>query len=242
MDNEVKNTADFYRLVAWAHARRKQLIWISVTVVAVGLIVGVYTWHKNYNESMASESLSKLKLPASSEPATATGADPYLKLASDYPGTRAAARALLIAGGILFDANKFKEAQSQFEKFLAEYGDFSLASQAAIGVAACLEAQGKLPEAASRYDDIVKRHSMDPTAPQAKSSLARIYVAQNKPELAFELYQQMAQANNQDSWSSEAGIQAEELLLKYPNLRKPAPAPAAPAPSATSPTLNLPKK
>jgi len=245
MDNEVKHTADLYRLVAWAHARRKQLLWISVAVVAVGAIIGIYVWHKNYTETVAAESLSKLKSPIASETTTANLADPFIKLANDFPGTGAAPRALLTAGGILFDAGKFKEAQTQFERILGDYADFPLATQASLGVATCLESQGKIPEAISRYDDFIKRNPMDSALPQAKSALARLYAAQNKPEKALEIYNDLARSKNPDSWSSEAGIQAEELLQRYPKLRKPVAVPAAAqmtSPTGPSATISLPKK
>src|SRR5579862_7804326 len=115
MDNDVKHTADFYRLVAWVHARRKQIAWISAAVAAVAIVVGLFIWYKNYKETAAAETLSQLKSPFSTQAPTADSAAPYIKLANDYPGTGAAGRALLIAGGILFDAGKFKEAQDQFE-------------------------------------------------------------------------------------------------------------------------------
>ena len=94
-------------------------------------------------------------------------------MANDYPGTTAAARALLTAAGMLFDAGKFKEAQDQFEKCLRDYSDFPLVNQASLGIAACLEAQGKTADAAARYDDYIKRHGSDSTIQQAKSALAR---------------------------------------------------------------------
>ena len=71
-----------------------------------------------------------------------------------------------------------------------------------------------------------------------------LYVTENKPELAYELYVDLANKNNPDTWTAEAGIQAEELLIKYPKLRKPAPAAASPVTSLTTPppTLTIPKK
>lgn len=244
MDNEVKHTTELYRLVAWAYAKRKELIGISAAVVVIGAAIGIYVWHKNYNETSAAEALSNLKSPASLENITASAADPYIKLADEYQGTSAAARALLTAGGILFDAGKFKEAQEQFEKLLGTYPDFPLADEASLGVAASLEAQGKLAEAATHYDDFIKRHTGDSALPEAKSALARLYVEQNKPDKAFELYTELARANNADSWSAEAGIQAEELVQKYPGLRKPVATSPPPGTSqaAPAPTFTFPKK
>ena len=221
MEDDVKHTADFYRLVAWVHARRKQLTWIGIAVVVVAAIVGFVVWHKNYNETAASEALSKLKPPLGGESGTSSSADSYAKVAGDFPGTAAGSRALLTAGGILFEAGKFKEAQDTFDRFVGEYPESTLVNQALLGVAASLEAQGKTSEAASRYEDFIRRHGSDVTAPEAKSALARLYVAQNKPDKALQLYTELAQAGNPDSWTSEAGIQAGELLQKYPELRKP---------------------
>jgi len=228
MDNDVKQSADFYDFVAWLQVNRKRVVSIAVAVVAIGAIIGGYLWHKNYNETQAQDALSAVKLPASAQAASATDAQPYLRVADDYPGTRAASRSLLIAGGILFDAGKFDQAQSTFEKFMAQYPEDGLSDQAAIGIAASLEAQGKITDAATRYDAFIKGHPSDPTLPQAKSALARLYVAQNKPDLALHLYEDLARGGNNDTWSSEAGIQYQELLAKYPNLKKPAPVPAAP--------------
>jgi len=244
MDEEVKTTAALYRAAAWAHARRKQLMWTTIAVVVIGLTAAIYIWQKNQNEITAAQAYSQLKSPLGLETLPATAADPYIHLANDYSGTQAAARSLLVAGSILFDSGKFKESQTQFERLIREYPDFPLADQAAVGIAACLEAQGKTSEAASRYEEILKRSPYGPLMPQARSSLARLYVALNKPELALQMYTELAKANNPDSWSSEAGMQANELLQKYPNLKKAPPKPApqviTPAPGAHPPALLTP--
>ena len=230
MDKDVTQSADFYRLVAWLHANRQRLIRISVAVLAVAAVITGYVLYKQHVETAASEALSLLKPPRYSEEAlniNAADAEPFLKLAQERSGTRAAARALIIGGGILFDAGKFDKSQEAYEQFLREYPEDPLASQAMIGVASSLEAQGKLADATARFSDLIKRHQADATTPQAKSALARLYLAQNKPELALQYYEELARANNNDTWTSEAGIQIQELLAKYPNLRKPvAPAPA----------------
>jgi predicted negative regulator of RcsB-dependent stress response len=231
MESNATQSADFYNVVAWLDANRKRLIGITVAILVIAGVITAYVLYKNHKETQASEALSNLKAPGT---APAKGgpapADDYIKLADANAGTAAAARALLIAGGIYFDSNKFTDAQTQFEKFLKEYPESPLSSEAMLGVAASLEAQGKKDEAAAKYKELIDRRSGDSVMPQAKSALARIYEAQNKPELALPLYRDLAEkagANN-DTWSAEAPIQMEELLTKYPKLR---PAPPAPAPS-----------
>lgn len=242
MEDDVKLTAEFYRLGAWAHARRKQLIRIGIAVAVVAAVVGFLIWHKNYNETSASEAIARLKPPPTGENVPASAADPYLKVANDFPNTTAGARALLMAGGIQFDARDFKEAQDTFDRFIRDYPDSILVNQAVLGVAASLEAQGKLAEATSRYDDFVRRHGTDAAAPEAKSALARLYVAQNKPDKALQLYIELAQAGNPDTWTQEAGIQAGELLQKYPELRKPKTPEPGTVPMAGLTNLTLPPK
>ena len=142
MEDDVKHTADFYRLVAWVHARRKQLTRIGIVVAVVAAIAGFMVWHKNYNEASASDAFAKLKPPLGGESPAASAADPYNKVANDFPGTAAGARALLSAGGILFDAGRLGDAQDAFDRFVQEYPDSTLVNQAVIGVAVSLEAQG----------------------------------------------------------------------------------------------------
>ncbi len=240
MDNEVRQSADFYRFVAWLSAHRRRVTGISAAILAVGAGIGIFIWRADYREARANEALSDVKMPSGAEEnLNPASAEPYLKVAEDYPGTGGGARAALIAGGILFDAGKFDQAQALFERFLREHPDYPLATQALLAVAACLEAQGKTAEALSRYDDLIKRRPADSIIPQAKSALARLYVSQNKPEQALHLYDDLARANNNDSWSAEAGIQREELLARFPSLKKtPTPAPSA---SLTPPTSNTTK-
>ena len=233
MESNATQTADFYKLVAWADENRKRLIGITVAVVVIVAAITAYVYYKQHRETQASEALSNLKPPGT--PAAKGGpapAEDYVKLAEANSGTGAAARALLVAGGIYFDSNKFADAQKQFENFLSQYPESPLRSEAMIGVAASLEAQGKKDEAAAKYKELIDRRSGDPVMPQAKSALARIYESQNKPELALALYKEMTEkGGGNDSWTAEAPIQMEELLTKYPKLRPaPAPAPAAAMP------------
>ena len=254
MDKDVKQSADFYGLVAWAHANRKQLIWISAIVVIVGGGIGIYNLYKSNREAEANTALSDIKpLSDPDEQTNAAAADPYIKVAASYSGTGAAARACLLAGDILFQSGKYQEAQQQFSRFLSEYPDYPLADQALIGIAKSYEAQGNLADAATRYKDFVDHHPASSALQDARSSLARVYLAQNKPELALQEYEQLLQGRNNDSWTAEAGSQREELLEKYPNLKKvvappptaaqqftmptnaPAPHPAATTPAPTGP-------
>jgi tetratricopeptide (TPR) repeat protein len=208
----------------------------AIAAALVGLGIGLYIWHGNQRQEAASAALLAIRPPAPGVPEPPGGAaGAYMNVANEYTGTPAGARALLMAGAALFDTGKFKEAETQFQRFLGDYSENPLASQAQLGVAASLEAEGKTAEAAARYKEFRERRSQDSGFAQATSALARLYEVQGKPDQALKLYQELAskyQKTANDSWSAEAGIQAQELLAKHPELRpKPTPPPApTPAP------------
>lgn len=236
---QADESADLYQVIAWLDANRKQVITITLGVLVVAAIAGGVVWKKSYNESQANNALGILKLPNASQTAGSTAAD-FVKIADDYPGTKSAARALLIGGGMYFDVGKLDDARAAFDRFMGQYASSPLANQALLGIAACLEAQGKTQEAASHYEDLKNHYAMDSTTPQVKSALARCYVALNKPELAKAIYEDLIRANSNDTWSAEARSQLQELLSKYPNLVKPAsptPVLGSSAPSVTLPAV-----
>jgi tetratricopeptide (TPR) repeat protein len=213
---------DVYELLAWFYSNRKQVITVLTVVAVVAAGIGIYVMQKNHREEVAAAALGDIRPPASmQDDALLTSAAPYLKVAENYAGTRAAERALILAGGILFDAGKFDDSRAAFDRFMSQYSSSPFAAQALLGVAASLEAQGKTADAAARYEDLVRHHGSDSSTVQAKSALARCYVALNKPEQALAIYEELTKAKGNDTWSSEAQIQAHELIVKFPNLVKP---------------------
>jgi TolA-binding protein len=223
MDTEADQALDLDQLMDWVQVNRKAVITVVAIIAVIGAIIGLVMWNHNHKEMAANEALSAAKSPTGQTVPTTELAEPYLKVADDYSGTQAAARALLIGGGILFDAGKFDQSQATFEKFLQQYPDSPLANEALMGVASSLEAAGKTADAAAKYEDLMKHHQAEAILPQIKSALARCDVALNKPDQALRLYLELAQSRANDTWSAEAQIQYGELLAKHPELNKPAP-------------------
>ena len=239
MDSEATQSADVFRLVTWALKNQKRLLTGAGVVGVVGFGAWLYSWNASHHQAVASEALSELRPTVGQAENRAVPADAFAKVSDTYPGTAAAGRAVLLAAGALFDSGKYAEAQAQFERFLRDYGDSPWRTEAQIGVASSLEAAGKVDLALTKYKEILDRRPTDATSPQVKSALARLYLAQIKPDQALRLYEDLAKAHNNDSWSSEAEMQARELLLKHPELKPPAPAPApvpAPTPVPMTPT------
>ena len=235
MAEQSKQQIDLFNLAAWAYERRKSLIGIAAVVAAVAIIFGLYSWRTNAREEAANVAFNAIKMPVPSTNRSPAEAKPFLKVADDYPASSAAARSLIVAGSILFEAGKYAEAQAAFDKYLASYREFHFTSAALLGVAACLDAQGKTAEAIQRYETVAGR-AQDYAMVPAKAALARLYVQQNKPELALRQCVELVQMGLQDSWARDAQNAAQEILAKHPELRQtlqaPAGAPAAQPPAA----------
>ena len=142
-------------------------------VLAVAAIVGFVAWRHTEKETASGEALSNAAADQMvAGPAGQAGAaNVYLKVAEKYPGSAAGARALLMAGGSLFEEGKYDQAKSLFERFPREYSDSPLTGEALLGIAACLEAQGKIPEATTAYKTLYERHPNDSVVPQANQGL-----------------------------------------------------------------------
>ncbi len=234
MESNVTELPLSHKLLGWFESHKTQVIYGTTAAVAVGVVVGFIAWRSNEKETAAGQALSSVMLSqlsaGTSHPDLVKS---YLKVNSDYSGAPAAAQALLLAAGNLFTEGKYPEARVQFEKFVSNYGSSPFAAEAQLGAAACLEAEGKADGAIAAYKNLIDHRPGQPVIPQAKFELARLYEAQNKSDLAYNLYENVASTDPYGSLGSEAGVRAEELKVKYPNLAPaPAPAPAFTAPAA----------
>jgi len=219
MESNVAQLPLSHKLWAWFEVNKKAVIYGTSGVVVVGLAVWFLIWQKTEKEAAAGEALARVTIDQSNPNVPhSDSADAYLKVAAQYPNSGAAARALLLAGGILFADGKYAEAKTQFDKFVREYHDSPLLVQGLLGVAACLEALGKATEATAAYKDLAEHHSNDPGAPQAKFALGRLYEADKKFEQARGMFEEVERADPYGSLGSEAGMRLEELMTKHPEL------------------------
>ncbi len=216
MEQKVAGLTVYEQALAWFEANKKQVAWGAGIITVVGLIVAYYVWSQREKQISAGQALTNVMAAPLSSGGQPESAEAYLKVAADRSGTGAGARALLAAGGVLFDQGKYAEAQTQFQKFSREYPDNPFRSQALLGVAAALDAQAKLDEAARAYKDLIDRHPGDVVVPQAKFALARIYESQNRFKEARDLYEDVGRTQGYSSLGNEAGMKAEELRSKLP--------------------------
>jgi len=248
MESDLTQSELFAKLWAWGDKNKKQLLWGLIALVVVGVIIAFWMAHKSETQNDANYALSKVTsrtvVPGTPEPTP----DALLKVASDYPDTDAAQRALLLAAGDLFTQGKYDVAQAQFQKFIQQYNDSAFAGQAALGVAACYDAEGKTSDAVSAYDGVINRYQSQNVVPQAKLSMARLLEGQGKFKDARSALEELARGYP-GTIGSEAAMRLQELNAAHPELQPtnalpqmttPTVRPAVPAVTPTAPATPVP--
>jgi predicted negative regulator of RcsB-dependent stress response len=240
MDTDVTQSALFYKLWAWGDKNKKQLLYGLIAVVVVGIVVAFWLAHKSESQNDANYALSKLTSHASVPNVPEPTPDALLKVASDYPNTDAAQRALLLGAADLFASGKYDVAQAQFQKFLKDYNNSPYAAQAALGVASCYDAQGKTNDAESGYDAVINRYPSQNVVPQARLGMARLLEAQGKFKEARTELEELTRSYP-GTISSEAATRLQELNVAHPEVKPTAALPQAmtPAISPAAPTTTV---
>ena len=233
MEQNIEETPALFNAMAWIEKNKKLVIAGVVGVIIAVAIYASIISSRNEKREQAGQALSHALLsPSFNRTSQAEVAPGLLKVADVFSDTPAGEQALLLAGGSFFNAGKFTEAQSAFERFNREHSGSELAPQAMYGVAAALSAQGKSDEAGKSYKEIVDRHPNSAVAMQARYSLASILTAQGKLEQAAVLYEEVARGDSGGSLGNEASLRADELHAKLPAAPAPVPVAATNAPVA----------
>jgi tetratricopeptide (TPR) repeat protein len=239
MEQSAPQSAGIYDFLAWFEKNKKRVAIGAGVAVAAALIGGVVAWQISEKKNEAALAFASVPGPSSPfEIAPASTAEAYVKVANEYPGTQAGAKALLRAGTTYFALNNFAKAREQFDAYLRQYGATPWVSEAVFGVAATLEAEGKTNEAIEKYKDFVSRYSSVPSADMARFNLARLYEQSGQPALALETLNKMipppgAGPSQPAPAVQEAQARIRALLAKNPSLvptptPTPQPTPAAP--------------
>jgi predicted negative regulator of RcsB-dependent stress response len=234
MENDTPPSAGFYNFLGWLENNKQRVLMGAVIVLLVGTVIGFFVWRGSQKKVDAEQALSSVRMPFGPgqqvEPGTA---EALVKVAQDYPGTMAAAKATLRAGTVYFDQGNYTKAQEQFDLFLREHNETPWVPQAVYGIAASIEAQGKTAEAITKYTNFIATYPNDPAADQARLTLARLYEQTQQPALALDVLNKLM-SNQQGGFgpgASEAQDKIREIYAKHPNL---APVPSNP-PSMTPP-------
>jgi predicted negative regulator of RcsB-dependent stress response len=240
MNPEPVTSSREIEILAWLEINKWRL---AIAVAILGVLAGavsLYRWYDHQRELKASSALFLAAKPIGRGPDAKPPSSSALdKVVSDFSGTSAGARALLMAAGSLFREGKYAEAQTRFERYQKENPDSPFAATAALGVAACYDAVGKTNEARAAYLGVVSGYPNSPVANQARLSLASLQQARNENLEAFKTYTEAINVQ-QSVWRPEAVLRRDQLLSRHPELAtNPAVASLLPQPPATNPAASL---
>lgn len=240
MSPEVTESTRGIEILAWVEVNKKRLAIGAVVVAVIAAAIALLGWRSRQGERDASAALLQLEtlsgVPGAAEPS----ASALQQVARDHSGTRAAARARLLAAESLFQGGNYAESKAEFQAAAGLLSDDSLVAAANYGVAASMEALGQTNEALAAYRDLTVRHSTAAAATQARLAMAGLYEQSGELAQAMALYGELTNLVN-SPWSSEAKTRIDSLLVAHPEL---APTPklavAAESGALTNPPANTP--
>jgi len=215
MQSQDAPTAFLFKFWPWLEANKTRVIVGTAIILVAIFLYSFMSWRGEQKEIEAGRTVTGLALTLPPGSGPSQWAEAYLKIAGQYPDTRAGRRAWLQGAAALFNAGRFADAQSEFQKFLEAHPDGDFSASAALGVAASLEALGKLDSAASAYQRVLSGFSSDIVAVNAaKFALARIDGRLGKITDALNYYESIARNSPGGPPAQEAAMQAMELRTK----------------------------
>ena len=218
-----------FKLWPWLEANKTRLIGALAAIIIASGILYFISSQKAQKEIDAGQALTALLVSPTANANSGQMADAFAQVAVKYPGTAAGQRAQLQAAAALFSAEKYADAQAQFQKFLDTSSTGALAATAELGVAASLEAQNKLDLAVAAYQKVASSFASSASALPAEYALGRIAEQQNKLTEAMSHYENAARANAGSTLAQEAAQRAFEIKAKLAAASKPATAAVTPA-------------
>jgi len=111
---------------------------------------------------------------------------------SRYPGTNAAANALLLKADLLWDQNKKSSAVEALKEFTTKDASNPLAVFALLGLGSKLDAMGESKEAQAVFERITNEFAASEAAPLAQVRLGDLLWAQGKADEAKKAYEDLA--------------------------------------------------
>lgn len=230
IDVGADSTLALYSMVDWFEKHRSQVFMgLAVAALAFIGIYGMKSMNRSKEEKAAyALSLINDKFDPDDESKSPKG-DDYLKLASEQAGTQAAARALMTAGSLFFEDEKYAEAKDAFQSFIKQFGSSGsvFAENATYGLARSEEALGNNSAALSAYQKLSDA-SQPGLVEASRFASARLLEASGDLKAAYALYDQISLGTGYSYWTRESSVRKQEILKKDPSVK--------PAESATTET------
>ncbi len=159
----------------------RKIVWLFVIAV-IALCAFAFIKHQN-------------TLKANEAAETFTGAKTVEDcdlVISRYPGTNAAANALLLKADLLWDQNKKSSAVEALKEFTTKDASHPLAVFALLGLGSKLDAMGESKEAQAVFERITNEFASSEAAPLAQVRLGDLLWAQGKTDEAKKAYEDLA--------------------------------------------------
>ncbi|MCB1279080.1 tetratricopeptide repeat protein [Prosthecobacter sp.] len=155
----------------------RKLVWLFIIAVAAIIAFGLIRHQTTLKANEAAEAFTGAK--------TIEDCDLVI---SRYPGTNAAANALLLKADLLWDQNKKTSAVDVLKEFTSKNAGHPLAVQALLGLGSKLDAMGDKKEAQAIFERIVNEFASSEAAPLAQVRLGDLLWAAGKTDEAKKAY------------------------------------------------------
>jgi TolA-binding protein len=189
---------------------REIAIGIGVIILIVVSAIS-YARYKDQKNERAVSALAEARIALSDTTASGKGRVSELlrKVMDNFGGTASGKEAIILLANIAYDAQRYDEARSLYERYVDKDGENDLLMYAArMGIAACLEQQGKYTEAAEAYRHVAEKGGKAFYAPTALIHAARCFQLVGKRDDAAQILQRIMK----DYPGSQAASQAKDEM------------------------------
>lgn len=159
----------------------RKLVWLFIIAVVSIIAFGVIKHQNTLKANEAAEAFTGAK--------TVEDCDLVI---SRYPGSNAAANALLLKADLLWDQNKKSSAVEALKEFTTKDASNPLAVFALLGLGSKLDAMGETKEAKAVFERITNEFASSEVAPLAQVRLGDLLWAQGKADEAKKTYEELA--------------------------------------------------
>lgn len=159
----------------------RKLVWLFIIAVVAIIAFGVIKHQNTLKANEAAEAFTGAK--------TVEDCDLVI---SRYPGSNAAANALLLKADLLWDQNKKSSAVEALKEFTTKDASNPLAVFALLGLGSKLDAMGETKEAKAVFERITNEFASSEVAPLAQVRLGDLLWAQGKADEAKKAYEELA--------------------------------------------------
>ncbi len=156
-----------------AKADRIKFIVLAVVVIAAAAII-IFTVLRNRTaarEAAAENALYQAEIDLLSAPET-DAVSLFGKMATDYKGMTAGARALIMQFGHAFNTREYATAETAAREFIRQYPDSMMIERARLSLGQAILMQGKTTEAIAAFRELVNNATPE-ILPEAKLALAQ---------------------------------------------------------------------